>query len=156
MTQEEKELLLKDLCARLPWSVKIDCFSVHRTLESISIDSDGFITIDCGEEHFYHPFSNELHKGCLPYLRSMESMTEKEVQEIRNELNSKNLGRLISSKNFNKFNNILWFTEMQQYECVSAEMMDVVINYLDRRFLDHRGLIPMGLALEAKEGMYNF
>jgi len=125
MTQEDKDLLLKDLCERLPYQVKINCFDIPRTLESISIDCDRFVTIDCGGEHFYHPLSNLLHKDCLPYLRPMSSMTEEEEEEYHN--------LCISPINHH------WN----------------ITDWLNAHHFDYRGLIPMGLAIEAPEDMYN-
>ena len=61
MTQEEKELLLKDLCARLPYGVMLNINGYDRMLMPCHID---LISIDKIQ--------------CKPYLRPMSSMTEKE------------------------------------------------------------------------------
>ncbi|MBP5723801.1 MAG: hypothetical protein J6X18_09565 [Bacteroidales bacterium] len=129
MTQEEKQFLLKDICGRLPYKVKINCFDVPRTLESISIDCDEFVTIDCGGEHFYHPLSNILHKDCLPYLRPMSSMTDEERVE------------------YNIIKCSICPDEPDDY----AGFVD----WLNEHHFDYRGLIEKGLAIEAPEGMYN-
>lgn len=76
MKQEDKELLLKDLCARLPYGVKIQvvCSTIH--------------TLYC------HKYDTELESGNLyllktdstivrPYLRTMSSMTEEEKEEYK-------------------------------------------------------------------------
>ena len=75
MTQEDKELLLKDLCARLPYGVKgiityngdEDIFTV-KGIFNILFLSD---TECCHIEDF------------KPYLRPMSSMTEEEKEELR-------------------------------------------------------------------------
>ena len=140
MTQEDKELLLKDLSARLPYRVKINCFDVPRTLESISIDYDGFITIDCGGEHFYHPLSNILHKDCLPYLRPMSSMTEEESAELSN----------IISKWFDK--ELFYLTEepFLRYALsrINYSISPLLFDWLNAHHFDYRGLISKGLAIE--------
>lgn len=76
MTEEEKELLYIDLCARLPYNVlcKIwftaavntkDCFILENLkLGGLTGFSGGLLTIK-------------------PYLRSMSSMTEEEKKEFR-------------------------------------------------------------------------
>ena len=77
MTQEEKDLLLKDLCSRLPYGVKVEItwwdlgqgFSIDTTLEPDHItqllnDTEGEIEIK-------------------PYLRKMSDMTEEEEQEFQ-------------------------------------------------------------------------
>ena len=62
MKQEDKELLLKDLCARLPYRVKVKS-SRRRSLVTLSLD-----------------VMTDFHLGCSvkPYLRPLSSMTEEE------------------------------------------------------------------------------
>lgn len=62
MKQEDKELLLKDLCARLPYGVKVKS-SRRRSLVTLSLD-----------------VMTDFHLGCSvnPYLRPLSSMTEEE------------------------------------------------------------------------------
>ena len=127
MTQEDKELLLKDLCARLPYGVMIQhpelfCPSrmVVEKLEGIDrehINDDGIYI-----EHV------------KPYLRPMFSMTEEEIKEL-SKIDEK---RLIFSARHLTFH-------------LDGE----VIDYLSRKMFDYRGLIKRGLAIEAPEGMYN-
>ena len=62
MTQEEKELLIKDLCARLPYGVFVKEGDVNDRV---------IYTYD------YHPHI----ETCKPYLRPMSSMTEEEEKE---------------------------------------------------------------------------
>lgn len=64
MTQKEKELLLKDLCARLPYGVLV-------------LNKDGDI------ESFTWQELKEFGDGYIskPYLRPMSSMTEEELRE---------------------------------------------------------------------------
>ena len=71
MTQSDKELLLKDLCARLPYGVKVEVPSGIRELTAIDICS----------EYVNHawPFLNYK-----PYLRPMSSMTEEELDTMWN------------------------------------------------------------------------
>lgn len=80
MTQEEKELLLKDICGRLPYGVKI------RTIEIWSNDSnkietlkDIFIPEDniprCGEDGVPIEYIK-------PYLFPISSMTEEQREEL--------------------------------------------------------------------------
>ena len=70
MTQEEKQLLLADLCARLPYRVKVQ----------IPVMNDG-ITLTCGDisAYFFNPDNKLFLK---PYLRPMSSMTEEEKEEL--------------------------------------------------------------------------
>ena len=69
MSQEEKQLLLQDLCARLPYGVKIELMPVTRgkcTTLTTMILRDYFISDNV---------------NYLPYLRPMSSMTEEEEIE---------------------------------------------------------------------------
>lgn len=103
MTQEEKQLLLKDLCGRLPYGMKYQ----DRIEGGVHILTLGTIS-------HYERF--------IPYLRPMSSMTEEE--EIY-------------------YNTI--YTTLKFYEKE---------DWLNAHHFDYRGLIPMGLALEATEDMY--
>ena len=77
MTQEEKELLLKDLSARLGYGVKV-AFQVGNNMPDIRVFT--------GEDydylksyHFIDEFTNCTFK---PYLRPMSSMTEEEIDTM--------------------------------------------------------------------------
>ena len=67
MAQEEKQLLVKDICNRLPYGVFVE---ENRN----TLDPDPAIyTYD------YHPCID----NCKPYLRPMSSMTEEELYEYQ-------------------------------------------------------------------------
>lgn len=66
MTKEEKELLLKDLCTRLPYNVK-----------GLINGWEGII-----RPHDIEDFQKEL-RTIKPYLRSMSSMTEEEEKAFK-------------------------------------------------------------------------
>ncbi len=144
-----KNLILKDICSRVS----------NGGYVKVSIESTVGFGKDCVVVDI-HNLSNFVEttdfnlENVKVYLRPMQSITDKEVQEIRDKLNSIGVGRIITDYNFEKFNDILWFTNMKEYECVSTEMMDVVTEYLDIHMIDHRNLIEKGVGLEAPEGMY--
>ena len=128
MTQEDKELLIKDLCGRLPYKVKgiiayngdKDVFTV-KGIFNILFLSD---TECCKVEDF------------KPYLRPMGSMTDEEKEELV----SKHIKLVFEDKNYNP-------------ETVAVDIDG--FEWLNAHHFDYRGLIPKGLALEAPEGMYN-
>ena len=78
MTQEEKKLVLKDLCARLPYGVKYQ----DRIEGGIYILSLSII-------HHYERF--------IPYLRPMSSMTEEEYKEYTEKLKDIFYGSLLDN-----------------------------------------------------------
>ena len=151
MTQEEKQLLLlKDLCARLPYGVKIEylywnedkgCeYPVPMILDDIN--SDGYIR-----------FHGDIEEGegrgyiltYLPYLRPLSSMTIEEQKEVNNLLGYR--------KTINGFGDIRcagWNGDT----FVNISIIDKYINWLNTHHFDYRRLIEKGLALEAPEGMY--
>lgn len=124
MTDEQKEILIKDLCARLPYGVKITD-GLHTVTLKVRID-----TAPATLAQFIH--SENLRY----YLRPMSSMTEEERKEYF-DFRNQELQRVA-------------FAEVGR-ESAIAEISD----WLNEHHFDYRGLIPMGLALEAKEGMYD-
>ena len=73
MTQKDKSLLLKDLCARLPYGVR-----VH-----LVYDDDVSFEREMGIGSL-HDIMFENVVDAKPYLRPMSSMTEEEEEEYRN------------------------------------------------------------------------
>lgn len=71
MTQEDKNLLLKDLCARLPHGVKVQVFNYGiEAVETLyEIDLDGYISTIEGDT---------LKYSYKPYLFPLSSMTEEQ------------------------------------------------------------------------------
>ena len=74
MTQEHKELLLKDLCERLPYRVKI---SVNNNIESLQ----GINVLDNVVE--YGSFLSSNIEEVKPCLFPLSSMTEEQKQEYQ-------------------------------------------------------------------------
>lgn len=145
MTPEEKQLLLKDICARLPYGVKgkvetCDGNGLEITdegvLNSVFINEHGkaYICID-GVEY-------EL-EDVKPYLRPISSMTDEEWRKMHNCCNAILMGdkRICIEKS--KFGS---FSELQDAY--------TSIDWLNAHHFDYRGLIEKGLALPAPEGMY--
>ena len=75
MKQEDKDLLLKDLCARLPYGVKVQAFDyeLNESVETLfSIDMDGYTcTLEC----------DTLKPTHKPYLLPLSSMSEEQSKE---------------------------------------------------------------------------
>jgi hypothetical protein len=67
MSKEDKELLLKDICARLPYKPQVVYNGVTETLSTLHIFDMTHLKEECVD--------------IKPYLRSMDSMTEEEFRE---------------------------------------------------------------------------
>lgn len=137
MTPEEKDLLIKDLCARLQHNVVIRC-------TDNDTDYKCFLTTDILNELLH----NIQYYDYKPYLRPLESMTEEEFQELHN---------ICPHSTFNKTNDSGWIIGIDgsKYGRISRiDEISKLLDWLNKNMFDYRGLIPMGLALVAPEGMY--
>lgn len=134
MTQEDKELLLQDLSARLPYGVKVqhqhqDYLNEVQTIEHISRQ--------------YGEIETESVLGFVddfkPYLRPMSSMTEEESAELSN----------IISGWFDK--ELFYLTEEPFLEYalsrINYSINPLLFDWLNKNHFDYRGLIPKKLAI---------
>lgn len=124
MTQEDKQLLLADLCARLPYGVQCEV-SGRRY----------------GPYTFVGDDVEDLMEGRVfkPYLRPMSSMTDKED----NEWSGLNIDPLLEAVN-EKYTRVedLMLRAKSQYK---------PIDWLNAHHFDYRGLIKKGLAIAVTE-----
>ena len=129
MTQEDKELLLKDLSGRLSYGVICECLHSN-TIKVTAIDTEDLSVyyFDCDEW--------ESIEHCKPYLRPMSSMTEEENNEWRGFID--NLIKSCDCK----------FPESERYLALSHSDS---IDWLNAHHFDYRGLIERGLAIEVTE-----
>ena len=132
MTQEDKELLLKDLSARLPYGVI--CYGVTNDTDEDGNYISKEVTNILYELHSYKccyglvGLMNECDiESIKPYLRPMSSMTEEEKETYES-----------------------FIISIASDETGAWELID----WLNEHHFDYRGLIPKGLALEAPEDMY--
>ena len=152
MKKEDKELLLKDICARLPYGVKVH-YHLKRSGE------DGVFSFD--REHknigvlYYEHYSEDAKKDCnydkehfsiilcgcyygediKPYLRPMSSMTDEEREEFRT------IGGIMS------------YSPQHNTWALSA-IAPEAYDWLNAHHFDYRGFIEAGLAIEAPKDMY--
>ena len=139
MTKEEKQLLLIDLSARLPQHVKIHTW--YGEVVTSDLNTFPFSMDEMDEEE---DLASQL-SGIKPYLRPMSSMTEEEVKEIQK-----------INWQFCKPKNDLDECSVESADdgYCSVSQMTGILDYLNAHHFDFRGLIPMGLALEAPKDMY--
>ena len=178
MAQEDKDLLLRDLCARIPYGVKGECkFDSSYSFDMIfryhffdaeleGIKNDGLYVRPLIEHFAGCGFANkEVADGIgfdnfTPYLRPMSSMTKEENEEFENQFLSK------LNINENGKYSIIWNVGLSiDFARFGLIDLDLISAWLDKKMFDWRKIkkgnkrIPMidaGLALTAPEGMYNF
>ena len=142
MTQENKQLLLKDLSARLPYGVKC-IVTKSRTEEGQKGDVGkiGWVSlegVDCigDREPFFSEFGN-----FKSYLIPLSSMTEEQKKYITDRWG---------------INDEFDFEINPDWGEYFVELGDIVdfIDWLNKNHFDYRGLIEKGLAIEAPKDMY--
>ena len=134
MTKEEKELLVKDLSARIAYGVMLktprgNCYlsDICRTVSDWRIGVEVTTTNRC-----YYDIDE-----VRPYLRSFDSIEMEESDKIEEMV----------------FPMEVWNGEMPAV--VKANDAPKLLDYYDRIMVDYRDLIEKGLAIEAPEGMYD-
>lgn len=132
MEQENKELLLKDLSARLlyePWVWFQENWNTNPNFKG---------NVSLLRTYHLDYIIEDKDITLMPYLRPMSSMTEEEREHLQT------LHNIISDENYGDgFSPAAW-------EAISEFNV-----YCYERHLDNRGLIEIGLALEAPEHMYD-
>ena len=123
MTQKEKDLLLKDLCARLPYGVRYRHFTwndeygeTYIAAQIYSINTDGYVKNCHDDETVYID-------NVRPYLFPLSSMTGEQKKEYQ------------------------YITERWMND--PAYSISDSIDWLNKHHFDYRGLIEKGLAIDA-------
>lgn len=123
MTQEERQLLIKDLAGRLPYNVVVGCTEDDEpdTFFKCILSGEMLQTIIYKTEYFNY----------TPFLRPMSSMTNEEKEEYDDLLMSVDDG----CEN----------TDYMPHSCMEY------VDWLNEHHFDYRGLIEKGLAIEVTE-----
>lgn len=137
MGKEDKHILLKSFCEALHYHTI--CHTHNGDYELLGID------IEKEEVRLDSPIYDEgddiygLHcyGDVMPYIRPMSSMTDEETAQVQMFMD------IVTDENYG-----------DGYSPSAWDAMNGFVQYCDSHHLDHRGLIPMGLALPAPEGMY--
>lgn len=139
MTQEDKNLLLKDLCTRLPYQPlckKVDTEDVF---------------CECDAQLGYSLRDLVDNKIIIkPYLRPMSSMTEEEAKELSilyglkdilsiKKITDEYIEVVVDDGFCSTETGAIWYDEIIS----SIEIFD----WLNAHHFDYRGLIPKGLAI---------
>lgn len=127
--KEKKELLLQDLSARLPYRVVVDyahnAFALHK---GEYVKKGSKCILDCYLlDVFISPRQNENGEYIKPYLFPLSSMTE-EQKVIYGDL---------------------CYDVIRSSPEYTQSKLNELYDWLNKNYLDYRGLIPMGMAIDA-------
>ena len=126
MKQEDKKLLLQDLCGRLPYGVVLECCEIVGE-QLRSIDDKGLINNDYDVDEV------------KPFLFPLSSMTKEQYYEMMGYSSEDCLDHMEILKSLRECTD---FTNWPLYEYR-------VIDWFHKNHFDYRGLIPKGLAEDA-------
>lgn len=151
MTQADKKLLLKDLCARLPYGVKVKVLNEDILRYDYSSEEGGFINgienindglfvIECKKDGYVLSYDE-----FKPYLFPLSSMTEEQLYEIKEITEFKYNHNTLELVKWTETHTTLefWLEEVPQYSVIE------VFDWLNKNHFDYRGLIEKGLAIDA-------
>ncbi len=146
MTQEEKQLLLQDLSARLPYEPMCEFTDTEddfcKTTNKLGYSLRDFVA------------GKVIIK---PYLRPLSSMEKSEIADaIKYIFGTDEVVYTSGAEG-------IGFYAVKNKMRIKVDDLQIKLGYyginnidwLNKYHFDYRGLIPMGLALEATEGMYN-
>lgn len=140
MTQEDKTLLLKELCARLPYGVKI---------QVPYEDGSGYFDEIVWEVNNDGPFHVNgwgiEYEYVKPYLFPFSSITEEMIEELNENGFFKYRNTITNVSHLESKNGIS--EEICTY--IDIESISVLIEFFHSHHIDYRGLIEKGLAIDA-------
>ena len=123
MKQEDKELLLKDLCARFPYGVKVKTNNIN--------------ILKLGTHTRVGEYVTDVTEPCKPFLYPLSSMTEGQKEEY-NSVCNKDLDALSEA-----------ICNRTYVKTRIAMPLYYGIEWLNKNYFDYRGLIKKGLAIDA-------
>lgn len=141
MTQEQKDLLLKDICARLPYGVKVR-YSSYEKFITCTLQAIDYVynNVDLwSKDACFNPVNISKIK---PYLFPLSSMTEEQKYDFYCRFVESDYG----FEDFKEFylDNGMWHKLLTTLDDIEA-----IIDWFHKNHFDYRGLIPMGLAIDA-------
>lgn len=161
MTQEERNLLFKDLCTRLPYKVRckikyyrgnVATFGINTLTTSLE-GEDTVIGIDYKNEIVYTDSVGSCDIASIkPYLRPMSSMTDEEASELAYIVYE--IEDIISFETTDDYIDVDFSDEHGDTASVTIwydELTIVSLEFLLENHFDFRNLIEKGLAIEVNE-----
>lgn len=143
----DKELLLKDLCGRVPYGVKVSSYDEDGdTIETLySIDSEcQMLTLECNESKYVNK----------PYLYPLSSMTEEDYKSLFAAIyNDDKIGIEIYPAEYDGHYTIAVIGHFGVDYFYSDTLLNEIgymgYDWLNAHHYDYRGLIRDGLAIDA-------
>ena len=139
MRQEEKEMLYKDLCSRLPYGVKCEVYGRIGVLDEVTTFYGVGVTYSNGQD------TTCRIDECKPYLFPISSMTEEMLEELNENGFFKYRDTIANVSNLESKNGI----SKEIYTYIDIESISFLTEFFHSKHIDYRGLIPMGLAKDA-------
>ena len=142
MTEEQRQLLIKDLCGRLPYGVNI----LHVKDGIIGVLSTINIYVEGREQKlkcvtsFYGDYKVPIEEF-KPYLYPLSSMTNEQMEKIED--------ILIGHNPYIVFDFLTYGDIVFHQANVSVKAFAELMQLFDKEMLDYRGLIEQGLAIDA-------
>ena len=128
MTQEQKDLLLKDLCARLPYGVKL----YHISTNDISI-------LEIIGKDFIDGNIHDIIGNFKPYLFPLSSITKEQYYEMMSCSSEDCLDHMEMLKSLRECTDFMHWP-LYEYR---------VIDWFNKNHFDYQHLIEKGLAIDA-------
>lgn len=140
MTQKDKELLLRDLYARVPYGVHA---KVKRMMLGEKVEYTGEVGIDI-EFSVLQAFPYKDDIDIKPYLRSITSMTDEEKGELK----------LEQEKDEELFIQVINKSQNGDDSLLGTVIPYYAEDWANKNHFDYRGLIEKGLAIETSNEIY--
>ena len=151
MKQEDRELLLKDLCARLPYYTKCEMIDELRVVNN---EKNPSYVSTLFPKHI-ELFSYHNNFTIKPYLRPMSSMTEEERKELLSIVDNEthDIIEQLKNEDCGILEGKYHFNALREFDWLNSHHFDYRTIY-DENKKKWVTMIEKGLALEAPEGMY--
>jgi hypothetical protein len=147
----DKQTIINDLVARIPYGVVVNC--TDGDVQIISVDFE--MGYDNPEFWYDGPGSNINFDddNIKPYLFPLSSMTEEQLKEMQEIIGNPNEA-CISVKTSGLE---LWLNSIDTDPTIWLDTIFEVQNWLNKNHFDYRGLIPAGAAIDATgKGIYPY
>ena len=136
MTQEEKDLLFKNLCARLPYHTRVKVWLKDGTTEEGALDLEHNYG-DVLRDAFYYDKIVKIK----PFLFPLSSMTEEQLFEVQ---------EILGKNEIEIGDGFLSIIDSGRNTITYLEIL-AVLEWFYKNHFDVNNLIPMDLAIDATE-----